>query len=255
MARGAALTGSLVVHALALAGLAAVLGLDREPAGGRGASDAPSLSPSVSIEVANVQHASNAPGSPTAAPPGGPASPRAPLRPTPRRALARATGPSASQIVETTVRFEPANARTDDLDPDAAGGDGPGDPATAGGDRGASSGTGRGNGIGFGAGGGIAAPVETARLATPEPPRRSLARPPRLRWPSREVEIGDRPLFVARITVDDDGLVSRVRLVQGIGSLEDERAAGLIWQFRYDPALDDDGRPIAADIDQPFLVR
>jgi hypothetical protein len=34
-----------------------------------------------------------------------------------------------------------------------------------------------------------------------------------------------------------------------------QRAADLIWLFRYDPALDDNGHPIAADIDQPFLVR
>jgi hypothetical protein len=243
MARAAALTGSLVVHALALAGIAAMLGLGREPAGGGGARDAPS----VSIEVASVVHASSAPVRPMAAPRGDPASaPRAPIRPTTaRRALALATGPSASGIVETTVRMEP-------IDQDAAAGGG-GLGAASG--EGRSGGTGHGNGIGFGAGGGIATPVDTARLPTPEPPRRSLARPPRLRWPSREVEIGDRPLFVAHITVDDDGLVSRVRLVQGIGSLQDERAAGLIWLFRYDPALDDDGRAIAADIDQPFLVR
>jgi len=242
MARGAALTGSLVVHALALAGIAAVLGLGRGPAGGGGVGEVPS----VSIEVASVVPASSAPVSPTKAPPPGRSpSRRTPIRPaTPRRAHALATGPSASEIVETTVRMEP-------IDEDAAvGGDGGAARGDGGGRRG-----GAGRGIGFGAGGGIAPPVDTARLATPEPPRKSLARPPRLRSPSREVEIGDRPLFVAHITVDDDGLVSRVRLVQGIGSLEDERAAGAIWTFRYDPALDDDGRPIAADIDQPFLVR
>jgi hypothetical protein len=49
--------------------------------------------------------------------------------------------------------------------------------------------------------------------------------------------------------------VSRVRLVQGVGGRGDDRAASAIWLFRYDPALDDDGHPIAADIDQPFLLR
>lgn len=110
-------------------------------------------------------------------------------------------------------------------------------------------------GIGFGDGGGIAPPVDTARLATPEPPRPSQARPPRLRWPMQHAEVADQPLFVARITVDRDGFVAAARLVQSSGGPAAAHAADAIWRFRYDPALDDDGHPVAAAIDQPFLLR
>jgi hypothetical protein len=120
----------------------------------------------------------------------------------------------------------------------------------------AASGGGRaatgGNGIGFGAGGSLASPIDTARLATPEPPKKSLARPPRLIWPSRQGEIGDESLYVAHLTVDTDGYVAAARLVQGTRGLG---AADAIWRFRYDPALDDEGQPVAATIDQPFLLR
>jgi len=61
-------------------------------------------------------------------------------------------------------------------------------------------------------------------------------------------------MFVARIVVDNDGYVVGAHLVRGFGGPRDAEAANLIWRFRYDPALDDDGHPIRSTFDQRFLV-
>ena len=61
-------------------------------------------------------------------------------------------------------------------------------------------------------------------------------------------------LFVAHLTIDDEGFVVGALLVRGVGGSRDDQAASCVWRFRYSPALDDDGRPVAAAIDQPFLL-
>lgn len=123
---------------------------------------------------------------------------------------------------------------------------------------GAGTGSGTGRGIGFGDGAAIAQPGETLAPPPPPPPpppKVSKARPPRLIYPSRQRDVEDGQLFVMKVTVDRDGFVSGARLVRGFGGRRDEVAQDQIWRFRYDPALDDDGSPIAATIEQRFLVQ
>jgi hypothetical protein len=113
-------------------------------------------------------------------------------------------------------------------------------------------GTGRGAGIGFGEGGAIAEPPRVPVL--PAPPPASKARPPKLIYPARERDIEAARLFVARLVIDRDGFVVGARLVHGFGGPRDDQAASAVWRFRYAPALDDDGAPIDATIEQPFMV-
>jgi hypothetical protein len=122
-----------------------------------------------------------------------------------------------------------------------------------GGGGGQGTGIGGGTGIGFGDGGAIeAAPA----LAPPPAPKPSRARPPRLIFPTRHRDVDeDAKLFVASIVIDEDGYVVGARLVHGVGGVADEQAQQLIWRFRYEPALDDDGRSVRAQIDQSFLVQ
>ena len=129
-----------------------------------------------------------------------------------------------------------------------------------GGGNGTATGTGRGagngtgNGIGFGNGGG----VQTARdiPAPPAPPPPSKARPAKLIWPNRDVDvIDDSYLFVARVTVDADGSVVGARMLTSRPGSRADHAANAIWQFRYAPALDDAGKPTRSTFEQPFQVR
>jgi len=110
-------------------------------------------------------------------------------------------------------------------------------------------GLGRGVGPGHGADDGIL----TAPM--PPPPAASKARPPKLIYPTRERDVGEGELFVARVTIDRDGYVVGARLIHGVGGHRDDRAEAQIFRFRYRPALDDDGRPTPATLDQPFLVQ
>jgi hypothetical protein len=124
---------------------------------------------------------------------------------------------------------------------------------------GGAGGQGRGFGGGIGDGHGLAdfappaAPVPPPPPA-PGPPPSSKARPPRLIYPSRQVQIDDALLFVATLTIDAEGFVDGAHLSHGFGGPRDDQAAGLVWHFRYAPALDDDGRPIRATIEQKFDV-
>ena len=235
MARGA-LTGSLVVHAIALAAIAGLAARRASHPTSRSAGP-PNGSP-IAIELTAPPAASRMPTPENRMP----APTTASGVPT---AASRVPAPTAARSaqsgrVETTLQIEPTGGGAAEA------------TGASGGGRGVGVG---GNGIGFGAGGGIASPVDTAHIATPEPPKPSLARPPRLIWPARQVAIGDRPLFVAHVTVDRDGFVAGAQLVQGTGDQRDLGAADAVWRFRYDPALDEDGRPIAAAIDQPVLLR
>jgi len=50
------------------------------------------------------------------------------------------------------------------------------------------------------------------------------------------------------------GLRRRRQARRGFGGRRDEVAAQMIWRFRYAPALDAEGGPIRATLDQRFLV-
>lgn len=119
---------------------------------------------------------------------------------------------------------------------------------------GAGGGRGNGRGIGFGDGGSIA-PPPAAQLVVPPAPRASKARPARLIFPSRQRDVDDGELFVMSVIVDRDGYVAGARLIRGFGGHRDDVASDQIWRFRYDPALDDDGRPIQSTVEQRFLVQ
>ena len=129
-------------------------------------------------------------------------------------------------------------------------------------DRGTGNGRGDGKGTGLGAGDGIGDGLGTGRdgLAArlPAPPIadriESKARPARLIYPSRTADIEEAALFVAQVTVDDEGYVVGAHLTRRFGGRRDDDAASLIFRFRYDPARDDAGRPIASIVEQHFHV-
>jgi hypothetical protein len=115
-------------------------------------------------------------------------------------------------------------------------------------------GSGTGGGIGFGDGGGIAASAQVPPPAAPPPPSR--ARPAKLLRPARDREVlDDDYLFVARVTVDEDGDVVAVRMVATHPGPRGEQAASAIWSFHDAPALDDADMPIRSTFEQPFQIR
>ena len=245
MARRSALAGSLVVHgAIALVIVLARCGRTRVQPDGpqRIAIDLVTPAPVV---------ASPPPVPPPVTQAGAGSSPGS--SPAPQRALRHAhtaahAAASSRRTVDTTMRIEPRSETNETRLASETGeaGPGPGDGRGPGG---------RGGGIGFGTGGWntsvTAAPLPVP--AAPEP-EQSRARPPRLIYPARDREVEDSLLFVARLTIDTDGFVIGVRLVRGVGGVRDDQAANAVWRFRYSPALDDDGRPIQATIEQRFLV-
>ena len=88
-----------------------------------------------------------------------------------------------------------------------------------------------------------------AHVDIPVPPRVSLARAPRekrnyhqLRLPSVRRFAGMHIKLV--LTIDAQGRVSQVELVQGIDGQLDLRVVGLARHFEFEPALDDDGVPV-----------
>ncbi|HEY5920850.1 MAG TPA: hypothetical protein VIV11_04230 [Kofleriaceae bacterium] len=120
--------------------------------------------------------------------------------------------------------------------------------------NGTGHGNGTGNGIGFGNGGGVQGARDIP--APPAPPPPSKARPAKLIWPNRDVDvIDDSYLFLARVTVDAEGSVVGARMLTARHGSRAEHAANAIWQFRYSPALDDGGHPIRSTFEQPFQVR
>ncbi|NVB81172.1 MAG: hypothetical protein HOV81_22440 [Kofleriaceae bacterium] len=124
----------------------------------------------------------------------------------------------------------------------------------AGSGMGKGTGRGTGSGIGFGDGGGVR--VADKVPAPPPPPEVSKARPAKLVWPTRDEEVDDDAnLFVARITVDEEGDVVGARMIKTTPGARAERAANAIWQFRYAPALDDRGVPTRSTFEQQFQVR
>lgn len=250
MRRTTAVVGSLVVHAVLAAALLSVERGDRTavtPA--RQALEL--VDPAEPADVIELE----VPPAPRAASGGG--GPRGGLAGTPARVATREPTPAhrdrsrpvVKQVMDPGALHSDADPRgTMTIDP---GGDAPGE---GGGGHGAGGrGDGRGAGIGFGDGGGISALPPPA--PPPAAPPVSKARPPRLIFPTRQHEVEDGATFVMRVTIDREGFVAGARLVHGFGGRRDEQASDLIWRFRYAPALDDLGRPIAATIDQPFLVQ
>lgn len=249
--RGRAFVGSLAVHC-AIA-LLIVLVLTGEP---RGSHSVPRSGAVVAIEMVDAP-ATHAPGGSPRAQAGAPAA-------APRQARTAAPRPQGTPVppastlvdtVETTMRIdEPADTAAGDDPAGAADGDVTGDVmgTLAGG---SGEGGGRGSGVGLGDGAGIANVADVASLPLPVPPRVSRARPPVLIWPTREGPNVESELYIARLQIDSDGLVAGVRLVRRFREPRDDRAEDAVWTFRYLPALDDDGHPVRATIEQPFMLR
>lgn len=129
---------------------------------------------------------------------------------------------------------------------------------------GTGTGTGTGDGQGEGTGGEGDGRGTIGRLAQrpvveppppPPPPKVSKARPARLVWPNRDEELEEGHEFVAQVTVDREGFVVGAHLTKGQNGPRDADAASLVFRFRYEPALDDDGRPVRSQVEQQFQVR
>lgn len=164
----------------------------------------------------------------------------------PRRAAAASVEPSA---------------RDTDVEPGVVTGIDTGDAHGIG--TGSGAGNGAGNGIGNGVGDGIGIGIgvgldpraELRQLPAPPPPPVSKARPAKLLHPTRQTEVDEAELFAARITVDETGDVVGAHMTQSHPGSRGEVASSMIWQFRYAPALDDDGVPVRSTFVQTFAVR
>lgn len=120
--------------------------------------------------------------------------------------------------------------------------------------QGQGQGRGRGNGIGLGNGGGVRVSDDIPQ--PPPAPRVSKARPPILIWPTRNEDVDDESnLFVARVSLNRYGEVIGAHMLTARPGAKADRAANVIWTFRYTPALDDDGMPVKATLDQEFQIR
>ena len=113
-------------------------------------------------------------------------------------------------------------------------------------------GFGTGSGIGFGNGGGV---HSIGALPAVPAPFVSKARPAKLLHPTRQTEVDDDELFEAKITVDTTGDVVGAHMIRTHPGSHGEVASSMIWQFRYSPALDDDGSPVTSTFVQTFAVR
>jgi hypothetical protein len=159
--------------------------------------------------------------------------------------------------VPQRARSVPARSVRDLVGPIALDGADPIDGGDLAGDGGTGTGTGDGigGGLGLGDGGGLVVGELPRPPAAPvAAPPRSRARPARLIYPVRQHNGDDSEMFVARITVDDEGYVAGARLVRGFDLPGSRDAEGLIFKFRYEPALDDAGHAIASTFDQGFFV-
>jgi hypothetical protein len=169
--------------------------------------------------------------------------------PPPTAAMPPAAMPSAAMPPAAVPTAAPAETSRN-----ATGETGITPPTTSrgGGDRGRAGGPGAGGPGGSGLGGRGGTGLDRASAAPP--PRVSKARPARLIWPKRTAETDQGTLVVLILSVDHDGFVTGVRLKGGSPRRRDEQAADAAWKFRYDPARDHDGRPIASKVDQPVVV-
>jgi len=119
-----------------------------------------------------------------------------------------------------------------------------------------------------GSGGGGSGPGRSARSGVPAttargrgdgaprgPATATRARPPHLVWPTEDRPERPGEVFVARLTIDEDGYVVGVRMIEGMGGRPGERAEEAVWRFRYAPALDAAGRPVRTRIEQRFMLK
>jgi hypothetical protein len=116
------------------------------------------------------------------------------------------------------------------------------------------TGEGTGTGIGFGEGGGVEGSAVPAPPPPPELPPPSRARPAKLRHPARERPVEDDRLYVALVTVDEDGDVVGAHMLEGAPGARGDLAASVIWHFHYEPALDVAGRPVKSTFKQEFQI-
>jgi len=122
--------------------------------------------------------------------------------------------------------------------------------------NGIGNGTGIGNGFGIAPGTVIASADDIAKQVPAPPAPPSRARPAKLIYPSRNLDVEDEThLFIARVTVDTEGTVVGARFVKTHPGSRGEHAANAIWSFRYLPALDDGGAPIRSTFEQEFQIR
>ncbi|MFT3694924.1 MAG: hypothetical protein QM831_17370 [Kofleriaceae bacterium] len=131
-----------------------------------------------------------------------------------------------------------------------------GNSAGDGGGDGTGTGTGHGNGRGAGHGlGRSASELSLHDLPPPPAPHISKARPAKLLHPTREMDVEEDDLFAAMVTVDATGDVVGARMTKTHPGSRGDAASSSIWQFRYSPALDDDGNPVRSTFVQTFAVR
>ncbi len=116
-------------------------------------------------------------------------------------------------------------------------------------------GNGTGHGIGDGFGNGVGHGMSLRDVPAPPPAHVSKARPAKLLHPTREMEVEAEELFAAVVTVDPTGDVVGAQITKSHPGVRADTASSMIWQFRYAPALDDDGNPTRSTFVQTFAVR
>ncbi len=246
MRRHAAFGGSIAIHAVVGLALLAVRSPDKPE---RVAAARLELVEPQAVEVVELVELASSGGG------GSQGKPAARSEPRPER-IARADRPRARREI---VRASHAERSLADSLADIATSSQEGflDEKSGDGGDGGGRGGGHGRGVGRGVGSGLGdlANVGTRLPAPPAAPKASKARPPKLIYPTRDRPVSDGELFLARVTIDTDGYVVGARLLQGMGGHKDSDASAMIFRFRYSPALDDDGRPIKATVEQPFLVQ
>jgi outer membrane biosynthesis protein TonB len=92
-----------------------------------------------------------------------------------------------------------------------------------------------------------------ATMNIPQPKVVSLARPPRPKGDYSRLRLAGASKFAGRmirvvLTVGPSGRVRGVRLLQGVDRDLDRRTLTLIGNFEFEPALDDDGVAVRADM-------
>lgn len=226
-----AVLGTLAVHSVVALALVAIGARDVVPPAG----------PATSVELVDIV----APPTPTPRPSTPPSLAATSGGGSPARAAARiARATPAPHELHGDLVGDMLGTAAVDLDPGTGTGDG---------GRGRGRGGGIGDGVGAAGDGHLAPPPPPP---APPPPKISKARPPILIWPTRRsASDDDREPFLAEVVVDTDGDVAGAHLIRGGGGPHESDVTGLLFRFRYEPALDDDGRPIKARIQQPFLVQ